>query len=110
MRTTLTFSSSQKQNPLFLKFLLFSTILVSFFYAKLPLQVLVEALFLLGAPGVDLECFISNKNISAWCLLDPFCSPWILYCIYDPLITEINQPSRTPSLLLVIILLVLGSA
>ena len=34
-------------------------------------------------PGVDLECFISNKNnISAWCFSDPTHYPWILSCIY----------------------------
>jgi exonuclease III len=36
-------------------------------------------------PGVELECFISNKNnISAWCYSDPIHSPWILSCIYGP--------------------------
>jgi hypothetical protein len=36
-------------------------------------------------PGVDLECFSSNKNlISAWCFSDPPHSPWILSCIYGP--------------------------
>jgi hypothetical protein len=36
-------------------------------------------------PGVDLDCFISNKNhISAWCLSDPSYSPWIISCIYGP--------------------------
>jgi hypothetical protein len=36
-------------------------------------------------PGVDLDCFLSNKNhIAAWCLSDPAHSPWILSCIYGP--------------------------
>jgi hypothetical protein len=36
-------------------------------------------------PGVDLECFITNKNnISAWCFSNPTHSPWILSCIYSP--------------------------
>jgi hypothetical protein len=36
-------------------------------------------------PGVDLECFITNKNnISAWCFSDPTHTPWILSCIYGP--------------------------
>jgi hypothetical protein len=36
-------------------------------------------------PGVDLECFITNKNnILAWCFSDPTHSPWILSCIYGP--------------------------
>jgi hypothetical protein len=35
--------------------------------------------------GIDLKCFISNKhNITAWCFLDPPCTPWILSCIYGP--------------------------
>jgi hypothetical protein len=35
--------------------------------------------------GVELECFISNKNnISAWCYSDPPNSHWILSCIYGP--------------------------
>jgi exonuclease III len=35
--------------------------------------------------GVDLECFISNKNnITAWCFSNPPCFPWILSCIYGP--------------------------
>jgi hypothetical protein len=36
-------------------------------------------------PGVDLECFSSNKNnIIAWCYSDPPQSPWILSCVYGP--------------------------
>jgi hypothetical protein len=42
-------------------------------------------LVLTWCPGVDLECFISNKNnISAWCYSDPPHSPWILSCVYGP--------------------------
>jgi hypothetical protein len=42
-------------------------------------------LVLTWRPGVELECFISNKhNISAWCYSDPPNSPWILSCIYGP--------------------------
>jgi hypothetical protein len=37
-------------------------------------------------PGVDLECFASEKNnISAWCYFDPPQSLWILSCVYGPL-------------------------
>jgi hypothetical protein len=36
-------------------------------------------------PGVDLECFTSNKNnISVWCYSNPPQSPWILSCVYGP--------------------------
>jgi hypothetical protein len=36
-------------------------------------------------PGVDLECFVSNKNnISTWCFSDPPQSPWIFSCVYGP--------------------------
>jgi hypothetical protein len=42
-------------------------------------------LILTWRPGVELDCFISNKNnISAWCYSDPPSSPWILSCIYGP--------------------------
>jgi exonuclease III len=35
-------------------------------------------------PGIDLECFITNKhNISAWIFSDPS-SPWIISCLYGP--------------------------
>jgi hypothetical protein len=35
--------------------------------------------------GVDLECFVKNKNnIYAWCFSDPPHSLWILSCIYGP--------------------------
>jgi hypothetical protein len=35
--------------------------------------------------GVDLECFITNKNnIYAWYYYDPLHSPWILSCVYGP--------------------------
>jgi exonuclease III len=35
--------------------------------------------------GIDLECFITNKNnITTWCFSDPPVSPWILSCIYGP--------------------------
>jgi hypothetical protein len=35
--------------------------------------------------GVDLECFVTNKNnFSAWCFSDPPHSPWILSCVYGP--------------------------
>jgi hypothetical protein len=35
--------------------------------------------------GIELECFVSNKNnISAWCYYDPPTSPWILSCVYGP--------------------------
>jgi hypothetical protein len=62
-------------------------------------------------PGVELECFISNKNnISAWCYSDPIHSPWILSCIYGPLTVEKSQLFWTPSLLLVIILSIHGCA
>ena len=37
-------------------------------------------------PGVELDCFITNKhNILAWCYSDPPNSPWILSYIYGPL-------------------------
>ena len=37
-------------------------------------------------PGIDLECFVTNKNnISAWCYYDPPYFPWILSCVYGPL-------------------------
>jgi hypothetical protein len=41
-------------------------------------------LVLSWCPGVDLECFASDKNnISAWCYSDtPPHSPWILSCVY----------------------------
>ena len=35
-------------------------------------------------PGVDLECFVTNKNISTWCFFDPPHSLWILSCVYGP--------------------------
>jgi hypothetical protein len=36
-------------------------------------------------PGIDLECFVLNKNnITAWCYSDPPTSPWILSCVYGP--------------------------
>jgi hypothetical protein len=36
-------------------------------------------------PGVELECFASDKNnISAWCFSDPLHSLWILSCVYGP--------------------------
>jgi hypothetical protein len=36
-------------------------------------------------PGVDLKCFVTNKNnISAWCFSNPPNSPWILSCFYGP--------------------------
>jgi hypothetical protein len=36
-------------------------------------------------PGIELECFVQNKNnISAWCFSDPPTSPWILSCVYGP--------------------------
>jgi exonuclease III len=36
-------------------------------------------------PGVELQCFASDKNhISAWCFSDPPHSPWILSCVYGP--------------------------
>jgi hypothetical protein len=42
-------------------------------------------LVLTWRPGVELECFITNKNhISAWCYSDPPYNPWILSCIYGP--------------------------
>ena len=42
-------------------------------------------LVLFWRPGVDLECFVTNKNnISAWCFSDPLHSPWIMSCIYEP--------------------------
>jgi hypothetical protein len=42
-------------------------------------------LVLAWRPGVEFECFISNKhNISAWCYSDPLNSSWILSCIYGP--------------------------
>jgi hypothetical protein len=35
--------------------------------------------------GIDLECFVTNKNnISAWCFSDPPHAPWILSCVYGP--------------------------
>jgi hypothetical protein len=62
-------------------------------------------------PGIDLECFISNKNhIAAWCFSYPVHSPWILSCIYGPLTLEKNLHFGTPLLLLVIILLAFGCA
>jgi hypothetical protein len=34
-------------------------------------------------PGVDLECFVTNKNnITIWCFSDPPHSPLILSCVY----------------------------
>ena len=37
-------------------------------------------------PGIDLECFITNKeNIFAWCYSNPPHFPWILSCVYGPL-------------------------
>ena len=42
-------------------------------------------LVLTWRPGIDLECFVLNKNnISAWCYSDPPTSPWILSCVYGP--------------------------
>jgi exonuclease III len=36
-------------------------------------------------PGIDLECFVTNKNnISAWCFSDPPHAPWILSCVWSP--------------------------
>jgi hypothetical protein len=35
--------------------------------------------------GVELECFVQNKNfISAWCYSNPLNNPWILSCVYGP--------------------------
>jgi hypothetical protein len=34
--------------------------------------------------GIELECFVLNKNISAWCYSDPPTFPWILSCVYGP--------------------------
>jgi hypothetical protein len=60
---------------------------------------------------VDLECFISNKNnISVWCYSDPPNSHWISFVSMVLLTKEINLPFRTPLLLLVKVLQVLGSA
>jgi hypothetical protein len=42
-------------------------------------------LVLAWRPGVDLECFSTNKNnITVWCYYDPPHSPWILSCVYGP--------------------------
>ena len=41
-------------------------------------------LVLSWCPEVDLECFVTNKNIFAWCFSDPPYSPWILSCVYGP--------------------------
>jgi hypothetical protein len=62
-------------------------------------------------PGVDLECFVSNKNnISTWCFSDCPQSPWILSCVCGPLIEVIEWLFRTPLLLLEIVLKPLGCA
>jgi hypothetical protein len=48
--------------------------------------------------GVELECFLTNRNIiSAWCFSDPPNSPWILSCIYGPPDT-LNKPAFWDSL------------
>lgn len=42
-------------------------------------------LLLAWRTGVDLDCFVLNKNyISAWCYSDPPNQPWLLSCIYGP--------------------------
>jgi hypothetical protein len=42
-------------------------------------------LLLAWRDGVELECFVQNKNfISAWCYSDPPHNPWILSCVYGP--------------------------
>jgi hypothetical protein len=42
-------------------------------------------LVLAWRPGVDLECFSTNKsNIFVWCYSDPPHSPWILSFVYGP--------------------------
>ena len=42
-------------------------------------------LVLSWCPGIDLECFITNKhNISTWIFFEPPSSPWIISCLYGP--------------------------
>jgi hypothetical protein len=61
--------------------------------------------------GVDLECFISNKNnISAWCYSDPLTLIGFSFVSVVLLTKEINLPFGTPLLLLVKVLQVLGFA
>lgn len=41
---------------------------------------------------MDLEFFILNKNhITVWCYSDPLHSPWILFCVYGPLVRSDKQ-------------------